>query len=362
VVSNGVWEWFYQYSKEQEAKDEWLSRYFRDGDMYEEARLEPHLQVDLSQLPGRNGEDMVVCEPCNSVSNIAFDEAAVYTTCKNLPFTSDEAASLIAGYSALAAGSAFFHASATRVGQRGDVFTMEWIMYQTHQLMAKSVLAVTSSDLSAEERNTIWTLDSGAGDAVDKAREVTAVFSQPYTITNWKNGIDNLGLPGYMLSIITTVITFVESLEDNWPIWGLGSAVNSLVDYLLEQLGGNDVDYVVSTFRPALRKAFSGAKYCGDRMLMIGRFLKFTVTFIDAFLFQEEQIDTPQAIRDMLELFGLDSDGLGDMYTTWDLYNQEESLCDDRSPHAKWHEKAAHGFMHIQNVASLLITEVKTSC
>merc|ERR1740121_625128 len=98
---------------------------------------------------------------------------------------------------------------------------------------------------------------------------------------------------------------------------------------------------------------------------MIGRFIKFTVTFVEAFMFQEQKFPVPGIVRDILgflEKLGLSSDALGDMKTIWDLYNGETSMCHRRSPHATWHEKAAHGFMHIQNVASLLITEVKRSC
>merc|ERR1719491_1212727 len=103
-----------------------------------------------------------------------------------------------------------------------------------------------------------------------------------------------------MLSIVTTVVTFVESLRGNWPIIGLESAVNALVDALLGALGGREVEYVKTKFRPAVRKAFSGAKYCGDRTKMIGRFLKFTVTFVEAFMFQEEMIPVPPAVRDIV--------------------------------------------------------------
>ena len=86
VISNGVWEWFYRFSEQQEAKDEWLSQKLRDGKMYEEANIRPYLRVSLSQLPGRSGKNMDVCEPCNSLSNIAFHEATVFSTCKGLPF------------------------------------------------------------------------------------------------------------------------------------------------------------------------------------------------------------------------------------------------------------------------------------
>ena len=83
------------------------------------------------------------------------------------------------GDSTLAAGSAFFHASATKVGQLGDVFTMDLIMYQTHQLMVTKVLQVTSRALSQADRNTIFQLDSGAGLAANKARDLIRLFKQP---------------------------------------------------------------------------------------------------------------------------------------------------------------------------------------
>ena len=91
----------------------------------------------------------------------------------------------MAGYSALAAGSAFLHASATKVGQLGDVFTMDLIMYQTHQLMVTKVLQVTSRALSQADRNTIFQLDSGAGLAANKARDLHG----PTEANNLKDGL-----------------------------------------------------------------------------------------------------------------------------------------------------------------------------
>jgi len=323
------------------------------------------LKVSLNQLPGRSGDNMIVCEPCNTLSNIVFHEAAVYTACKGLPFTQDEMATTMAGYSALAAGSAFFHASATRHGHLADVFTMDLVMYQTHQLMVKSVLAKTSASLTQAERDTILYMGTSAGVAADKARELTAFFKQPYDRTKVWPAVKGLGLPSYMLSIMTSVVTFVESLRDNWPLLGLGTAVYKVIDILLDAIGGREAEYMKGTFRPAIKKAFAGADYCGDRKLMIGHFIKFTLTFVEAFMYQEEKIPIPGSVRDLIRWLadlGFTSERFADMKSTWDLYNGETDMCHRRAAHGIWHEKAADGFMHIQNVAALLVTQVRQKC
>jgi len=367
AISNGIWEWFYMYSQEQDAKDEWLVRKTRDGRMYEESDILPYLEVSLDQLPGRIGDEMVVCEPCNTLSNIVFHEAAVFTGCKGLPFTRDETATLMAGLSGLAAGSGFFHASATSTGQLADRFTMEIIMYQVHQLMVKPALTHTGSSLTSEERDIIMYLGKDAGESTDMARELTTLFRGQYNRTEWNTRIRTIDgqYPSYTFCIVTTIVTFVESLRGNWPLPGLETAINALMDALLPSLGGSDVEFVLNTFRPAIRKAFDNADFCGDRFVLIGRFLNFVITFVEAFVFQEELISVPDVVRDIvgfLDNLGLASGSLADMKQFWDLYNTQTNFCHDRSPHGLWHEKAAHGLLHIQNVASLLTTDVKRSC
>jgi len=364
VVSDGVWEWMYMYSQEQNAKDEWLSRKERDGKMYNESNIKPYMKVALDQLPGRSGENMSVCEPCNTLSNIMFMEATVYSTCKGLPLSTDEWATLLSGFSGMGAGSAFFHASATKVGQLADVFGMELVMYQVHQLVVKGVLAQTGASLTQTERNNIMYLGKSAGPASRVAQRLTSTFRSPYDRVRWEAEVRSLGMPRYELSIVGIVLTVVEAMYGNWPIPGLGAAIDELIKVLLNALGGSDVEYAKNFYRPAIRKAFSGAKYCGSRNLLVGRFLKFTLTFVEAFMFQEALIKPPAILRTLFSLLsGLGGSGsLRDMEITWDIYNGQKSWCHNRSPHATWHEKAAHGLMHIENVAALLISDVRRSC
>jgi len=363
AVSNGVWEWFYQYSKEQSAKDEWLSLKLRDGKMFKEADITPYLQVSLDKLPGRFGDNMSVCEPCNALSNIVFQEAAVYTSCKGFPFTRDETATLIAGFSGFTAGSAFYHASATKAGHLADTFAMDLIMYQMHQLVVKGVLAETGSSMTQAELQSIQFLGTSAGMAADKAKEITSIFRGNYDRLAWDASISGLGLPSYTLSIVTMVITCVESLRDNWPIEGLGAVVNGVVTVLMRVLPGQEIEYVRETFRPAIQKAFQNAAYCGDRQALIGRFLAFVGTFAEASVFEEENL--PDEIREVfnwLSKLGLATDGFSDMRLTWDIYNGQTEECNRRSPRAAFKEKAVHAMMHIQKVATMMIGDVERKC
>jgi len=231
--------------------------------------------------------------------------------------------------------------------------------------MVKGVLKHTDSSLTQAERDTILYMGTSAGLAADKARELTAFFRQPYDRTKVYTTMENLGLPSYMLSIITSVVTFVESLRGNWPLPGLGPAVYKVIDKLLKSVGGSEAEYVTGTFRPAVKKAFKGADYCGDRKLLISNFIKFALTFVEAFMYQEEKVPIPDSFRDLirwLAKLGFTTEGWADMKSTWDLYNGQANMCHDRAPHGIWHEKAADGFMHIQNVAALLIREVRRKC
>jgi len=360
AIADGMWEWMYEYSKDPAPGDEWLS-YKKRGGMYEESDMKPYLRVKLDQLPGRSGEDMEVCEPCNTLSNIRFHEAAAWTACKGYPFTRDESATLMAGFSMTGAGSLFFHASATRAGHLADVYAMDLLMYQIHQIMARSVIEQAGGALTGTDRTHLMHLGKNFPTASEKAKQLTSLFRQPYNRDNIYKTLSERP-PNYVLSIVTIVLTVVESMNGRWPIPGMSSLMQTIFESVLEQLGGRDVEWVKATYLPTIRKAFRSASYCGDRTDLLGGMLNFAITFVEAFVFQEELIPVPGWLRDVvkfLAMLGFTADGNSDMRETWDAFNGQARMCYNRSPHSTWHEKAAHGLIHISNVARLMVNGVR---
>jgi len=363
AMGNGLWEWLYQYNLDQKPDDPWLSK-IAAGQMYDESRITPYLEVSLDQFPGRNGDDMIVAEPCNTVSNIMYHEAAVWVSCKGYHFDREDMSTLMGSFNALAAGSSFMHASATRTGQLGDTVPMKLLMLQVHQIMTKSLVS-RATGLTQQEKDTI-VYNRRTGLATDHARTLTALFRGPYSTSKWEKEVQGLDLPDYELSIATVVVTVVEALDGNYPIPGTSWAVNALIDVLLDAIGGPDFEWIEVSFRPAIRKALKSVPLCrsagGD---LFNSMLDFCFTFVEAFLFQEELVPIPDIFRDILLFFESIGSTIGsysDLRETWELYNGEKRMCESRSPHMSWHEKAAHGLVHIAKVAEIMLTNTGPGC
>lgn len=357
AMGEGIWEWMYEYSKEQSPDDQWLS----NGRMYDESDITPYPNVSLDQFPGRFGDEMVVQEPCNTVSNIIYSEASVWLSCKHLPFPKDDMATMLGSLHAMGAGSAFMHASSTSAGHIGDVMPIKLMMLEMHQMMAKSLLD-RATGLTQAERDAFLYLGR-SGLATDHARTLTGLFRGQYSRTKWYDVSRELDLPAYELSIAASILTVVEALDGRYAQDWQEALVTEVVNFLLDAVGGSDFDWVKATYRPAVAKVFDSVTLCASAAQdLYDDLLAFALTFVEAFAFQEELVEIPQSIRDIisfLESIGLNP-GSSEMVETWDLYNGERAMCIARSPHATWHEKAAHGLVHLTRVAEIIMT--RTNC
>jgi len=329
--------------------------------LWEEARdFQPFPTLDLSPM-GRSGQTMQVLEPCNTLSNLAYQEAAVWMTCKVYPFTQEEYASLQSAFASLAAGSAFLHSSGTSIGGRADTFTMDWLMLQQYQIMVKKVVADAGSSLSEEERNAILYFGRNIGPATDIAKNLTSLFSQKYNHENWNQVVRSFDIPAYEMPIAGIVCVVLWSLEGVFPVPGLDSLLQQLIDALMDLFGLPDQDFLRDVYIPSVRKALSLSNLRITAVLpVLETFLKFLVTFVEALVFQEQKIPVPAPIRDVWGFFdqlGLSSDLLADMRITWEYYNGFN--CRARSDHTTWHEKASYGLIHSMNLAELYNTGVE---
>merc|ERR1711920_421085 len=312
-------------------------------------------------MGGREGQSMQVLEACNTLSNLAYQEAAVWMSCKAYPFTRDESASLMSAFEGLAAGSAFLHGSGTSTGGRADTFTMDWLMLQQYQIMVKKVVADAGSSLIEEERNAILYFGRNIGPATDIAKNLTSLFSQKYNHENWNQVVRAFDIPAYEMPIAGIVCVVLWSLEGKFPVPGLDSLLQQLIDALMDLFGLPDVDFLRNVYTPAVRKALSFSNLRLTAVFpVLETFLKFLVTFVEALVFQEKQIPVPKPIRDVWGFFdqlGFSSDLLADMRITWEYYNGFN--CRARSDHTTWHEKAAYGLMHSNKLAEIFNSMVE---
>merc|ERR1719491_1514001 len=167
------------------------------GIMWNESYIEPYPEISLGPMSRHSGQTMRVKEPCNTLSNLAFDQAAVWIACKGYPFDRDEMASLASAYTGMAAGSAFLHACGCDTGGRMDTFTMDWLMLQTYQSAVKQVVSDAGDRLTAVEKDAILTLGYPIGDVTDLAKDMTALFGQKYDHALWNETVRAVQIPAY---------------------------------------------------------------------------------------------------------------------------------------------------------------------
>jgi len=353
-VGNGIWQWLYQYSQKQASGDEWMNK----GIMWNESYLEP-IEVSLGHMSRHSGQKMRVQEPCNTLSNLAFDQAAVWIACKGYPFDRDEMASLASAYTGMAAGSAFLHACGCETGGRMDTFTMDWLMLQTYQSAVKQVVSDAGDRLTAAEKDAILTFGYPIGDVTDLAKDMTALFGEKYDHTFWNETVRAVQIPAYEKPIVGLISFVLWSLQGMIG-YGTDVLLQGVLESLIDLFDLPDGEFFKNVYTPAVRKALGFSNLCKDAVWPVVEYtLKFIVTFVEALVYQEQRLPVPDSIKDIikqLNKLGLSSDLLSDMVDSWDLYNGFD--CNARSDHSSWHEKAAHGLVQFLNVASYFRTDV----
>jgi len=354
-VGNGIWQWLYQYSQKQASNDPWGSK----GIMWNESTIKPYLEISLGPMSRHSGQKMRVQEPCNTLSNLAFDQAAVWIACKGYPFDRDEMASLASAYTGMAAGSAFLHSCGCSTGDRADTFTMDWLMLQTYQSAVKQVVSDAGDRLTAAEKDAILTFGYPIGDVTNLAKNMTALFSQKYDHALWNQTVRAVQIPGYEKPI-TGLISFVLWSLQDMVGYGTDVLLQGVIEGLIDLFDLPDGDFFKNVYTPAVRKALGFSNLCKDAVWPVVEYtLKFIVTFVEALVYQEQRLPLPDSIKGIikqLNKLGLSSDLLSDMVDSWDLYNGFD--CNARSDHSDWHEKAAHGLVQFLNVASYFRTDV----
>jgi len=371
VVADGFWKWMLSYSQNSSGRDSWGGDW---ENLWDEAKNHPWGEVSLGQVPGRSGQTMTVIEPCNTLSNIGFHEAAVWASCKAYPFTRDEYASVVSAFNGLAAGSSFLHSCGCGIGNRTDTFTMDWLLLQAYQIMVKETVSGAGDALTEEERNALLSLapqGTVPAMAVDVARDMTRLLSEKYDRDFWNATVYEYNIPSYLTSIGGVVAFTLYGLKQNSVIPGI---IEPLFDELLQVLlqeffQGEDQqvgEWLQNTYIPAAKKAWGHVTFCRATLFgvdpLVTTFLKFAVTFIESLVYQENVLRPPPIFRTLLgalEALGVNSDLMKNMDRTWDLYNGNDCL--SRSDHAIWHIRSGHGLLHLLDMAEILVSRTKHS-
>lgn len=348
IISEGWYRWIFEFSQDSPPNDRWGHR----GVLWNESLITPYPEAHLAPLAGRSGQTMVVQEPCNALSSYSYHQAAVWITCKGYPFEEDELASLVSAFNSLAAGTIFQHACACDTGGRADSFTMDWLVLQIHQTAVRQVIGLANAHLTETEKAAILTFNTGIGEVTDLARNMTQLFSEKYNHSHWNATMRAVDIPGYMIPIAGFISFVFWSIQDKIAP-GAHDLLEAALNALIDAFDVPQKDFFVNTYNPAVRKALSFANICSDAVLpVLDSTVRFVLTFVEALIYQEQTLEVPEAISDVLAILdslGVTHDLYADMADTWSYYNGFDCL--GRSDHAIWHEKAAHGLVHFLNVA-----------
>lgn len=371
VATEGLWKWMVMYSQNSSSQDAWGGNW---QNLWTEAREWENQwpELSLEYLPNRSGETMTVYEPCNTLSNLNFEEVAVWASCKAYAFNRDERASIVTALNGLAAGSSFLHSCGCSIGNRTDTFTMDWLMLQAYQIMVKEAVAGAGDALTEEERNAVFGLVTAGTrpvDALDVARDFTALMSEEYDRDAWNDWVFQYEVPSYMTSIGGLIAFTLYTLKQNSAIPGiLEPLFDELLDFLLAEFFKDDLapvgEWLSNTYIPAAKKALEHVTFCRETYVgidsIVGQFTAFTLTYVEALVYQGNTISLPPALRsilDAVDALGLNSDLISNMERTWELYNGQDCL--GRADHSVWHHRAGHGFLHLFDMAESLVTRTK---
>jgi hypothetical protein len=358
-VSDGMWKYIWLYSQDASPDDLWLNK---PEDLWAEHLIKPWLNVSLGYVPGHSGQQMTVAEPCNILSANIYHEATVWIACKGHHFTRDEYASLMASLNALAPGTAFNHACACKTGGRADTFAMDWVVTQSYQILVREVINAAGNSLTDEEKHVLFNMGSEVGSATELSKNLTKLFRGPYNREVWYDTFQTIPIPDFTSPVAGHLIFAMYALAGSYPIPGLESFVHTVLNTLLDIFPMADADWIKSTYMPTVQKALGAVTLCSDAAsALLEHTLKFTVTFVEALVYQEKMIPLPPIFKDVavwLDRLGVLTDALSDMARTWDIYNGFDCLA--RSDHAIWHEKAAHGFVHMFEMADTFANRVRS--
>lgn len=361
AVAEATWTWMLSYSQDSRDSnnDPWGNN--PDG-LWEEVNITPRLNVSLDPVPGRSGQTMTIYEPCNGLSNIAFHHAAVWLSCKRTSFTRDEKASMVTALNMMAPGSFFLHACACGTGGRADTFSIDWLLFQAYQTTLGQSISVAGDALTSTEKDALMYFNRPPILALDVARNMTSLFRGKYDHAFWNVTMRGINIVSFDTSI-AGVIAFITYMMGETTLSWVKGPLDSLINTLLGLFSVGDADWFRETYIPAAKKLAQSVHLCSDSTgSVLSKFLMFAVTFVEALVFQEQQLPTPPEIRailDFLASIGISSDLFDEMEGDWNYYNGFD--CASRSDHALWHEKAAHGFSHMFALADLMTGRVKSN-
>lgn len=186
---------------------------------------------------------MVIYEPCNYVSNIAYYHSA--TRICDYPqwsIDSEDQKAIKRSFATLAMGSSFFHGSHTNVGMEFDNQMIAYIAYMAHQYSISGFNS--SSTILNNLSNT-----TREHDMIYYTEQNVKMFPD-HSVPEWAYYLDTSDIPHNYELTFAAISTTIASLCLPWFI------VKPIITFLVTQILDQDsLDFIVNHYIPELHHA-----------------------------------------------------------------------------------------------------------
>jgi hypothetical protein len=318
------------------------------------------------------GHGIIVIEPCNTVSNLAYYRIIPEICTKRGKLTMDDGYinAIIQGFATLGMGSSFMHGSRTQLGGAFDNIPISVIAYQYFQLMTSSLKplifpGVNDTDSVLHELSTTPRAYNGRVLAT-KLHNIPIEFG----LDDWQSALNALDRPQYFFTfgaiIINALTTFApDSISD-----GIIKLSCSLF-----QLTPEVTAFLEHTFVPVIRGSMVNIQLTlAEKASVLSKGVGTIIKLLYAFMWQEGIFKYGILYNPTWNVFGAllipAVNALSNKLTGFehpdasiqmgeDIYpGQEWCRVKHTSPHAKWHQQSANGLMDLGYFADAVRTVI----
>lgn len=294
---------------------------------------------------------MLVYEPCNYASNIAFYHS-VTKICDYPDWQQDLSTvkDVKRAFAALGVGSAFMHASHTYVGHSFDNEMISVIAYQAHQIAIARIPSNSSVLVELSETPRKQT-------SKQIVNNITEMFYDQ-KVPIWAEVLETSDFPhDYELTFAALIATVVAMI---FP-WSMAEAfMTKLVDLAMKDKESRD--FIINKYLPELH---DGIKYLDvsltNKYLIFKKFTGVLVKIMYAFAFQEHYLHIPGFKTETMIKWGgkhvhvINSlaDSLTGFAQTDGNVNMSQNvypgadICNYEQGHSIWHEVSANGLLDL---------------
>jgi len=289
------------------------------------------------------GIEMAIWEPCNYVSNLAYDRLVV-EMCNQEDWTLGEidVKRIAEAFALVTFGSSFFHGSETHLGKWQDTRSNDLFTYILHQASLNNIpydpilhdLSITPRPLSAAEIVEYW-LD----------------MLNTKDVTEWSGHFHQIDIPNLM-ETFSGIFTHIFMLE-----FGYNTTVTIAVP-LMDLFGvPNEMrEFIFDSYLPLLDQHIGHINLSLlEKAQLSENTIGTLIKLLYAFFWQESIIDlgglnTTPEINAAGADFTPQLNAFANNFTQWELTVEDVQLgggypgsagCNDVIPHAKWHAQTA---------------------